>query len=343
MSFDDDQDMPGSLTTTLQSPGDFVPSHVREPGAQSPKMRALMKMAARVAPLDSSVLITGESGVGKEWLARWLHQSSRRARGPYVAVNCPAFPDTLLETELFGHVRGAFTGAVKDRAGRFEVAHGGTLFLDEIGDISAAMQVKLLRVLEEREICRVGENTVRRVDFRLITATHCDLPHEIGEHRFRKDLYYRLKVWDLDVPPLRERFEDVRSLANQFLEQAAATLNRPIIAYAPEAMDRILRYPWPGNIRELKNTAERACGAAAGSMIGIEDLPAEVRDGRPPSEGARDAGRLHDREREHILKVLTRHQGDRVRTAEELGISLSTLQRRLRQYGRAHDASTTKP
>jgi transcriptional regulator with PAS, ATPase and Fis domain len=314
---------------------DAVPPRTPEIGARSPKMRVLMDLAARVAPLDSTVLITGESGVGKEWLAQWLHEASPRVRGPYVAVDCPAFSETLLESELFGHVRGAFTGAVKDRTGRFEAAHSGTLFLDEIGDVSLAMQVKLLRVLEKREICRVGENTVRRVDFRLIAATNCDLPHEIREHRFRRDLYYRLKVWDFHVPPLRERLEEVRTLANQFLVHTAASLRRPIIAYAPEALDRILRYPWPGNIRELKHAVERACGAATGPYVRVEDLPAEVRDGRPPREVARDAGPLRDWERDHILKVLSRHHGDRVRTARELRISLSTLERRLRQYGRA--------
>jgi transcriptional regulator with PAS, ATPase and Fis domain len=298
-------------------------------------MRALMDLAARVAPLDSTVLITGESGVGKEWLARWLHKGSPRASGPYVPVHCSSFADTLLESELFGHVRGAFTGAVKDRAGRFEEAHGGTLFLDEIGEVSPAMQVKLLRVLEEREISRVGENAVRRVDFRLITATNCDLLHAIDEQRFRRDLYYRLKVWDLEVPPLRERLEDLPTLANQFLVQTAAHLRRPIVAYAPHALDRILRHPWPGNIRELKHAVERACGAATGPYVRVEDLPAEVRDERPPREVAPDAGPLRDRERDHILKVLSRHNGDRVRTARELSISLSTLKRRLRQYGRA--------
>jgi two-component system response regulator HydG len=331
MSKDDDDDVSRPITTTVQILSGTVPFGIREQDAQSPKMRALMTLAARVAPLDSTVLITGESGVGKEWLARWLHQSSARARGPYVAVNCPAFPDTLLETELFGHVRGAFTGAVKDRAGWFEVAHGGTLFLDEIGDISPAMQVKLLRVLEEREICRVGENSVRRVDFRLIAATNCDLLHEIAEHRFRRDLYYRLKVWDLYVPPLRERLEDVHALAHDFLLHTAASLRRPIIAYTPEALGRILRYPWPGNIRELKNTVERACGAASGPHIGVEDLPIEVGHAVPACERGPASRPACDCERNYVLKVLERHHGDRVRAAAELGISLSTLKRRLRR------------
>ena len=200
-------------------------------GSLSPSMHRVMVLAARVAPLDSTVLITGESGVGKERLARWLHENSPRARALFVPVNCGAFTDALLESELFGHVRGAFTGAVHDRLGVFEVAHGGTLFLDEIGDVSPAMQVRLLRVIQEREVRRVGESKARPVDVRLISATHRDLTEEIVETRFRRDLYYRLRVIDLQIPPLRERPEDLRELARDLLERAATRLHRPIVGY----------------------------------------------------------------------------------------------------------------
>jgi transcriptional regulator with PAS, ATPase and Fis domain len=329
MSNDDDEDVSRLITTTLQILSDPDPPRIPEFGAHSPKMRALMDLAARAAPVDDTVLITGESGVGKEWLARWLHDASPRARGCYVPVNCGAFADTLVESELFGHVRGAFTGALKDHAGVFEAAHRGTLLLDEIGEVSSAMQVKLLRVIEAREVRRVGETTARPVDFRLIAATNRDLPRAVAENRFREDLYYRLHVIDLHVPPLRERPEDLRTLADHFLAHAAARLRRPIVAFEPEAMDRILHYPWPGNIRELEHAIRRACLAATGPRLIVEDLPSSVRHGTPD----RDARPLREGERDHILKALERHHGDRVRTAEELRISLSTLNRKLRRYG----------
>jgi two-component system response regulator HydG len=333
MSLDDDPDGSGSLTTTLQIPGNSVSSHLPDPGAQSPKMRALMHLAARAAPLEHTVLITGESGVGKERLARWLHDASPRARGPYVAVNCRAVPDSLVDTELFGHARGAFTGAVKDYHGVFGAAHGGTLFLDEIGEVTHEMQVKLLRVIEAREVRRVGESTARRVDFRLIAATNCDLPDAVARHEFRADLYYRLHVIELTVPPLRERPEDLRALADHFLAQEAARLRRPIVGFAPEALDLMLQYHWPGNIRELENIIPGVCLAATGPRLTVEDLPIKVRYGALARECAGNARPLRDSERDHILRVLERHHGDRVRTAEELRISLSTLNRKLRRYG----------
>lgn len=314
-------------------PADAVVADVDVRGGQGSAMRRLLDLAARVASLDSTVLITGESGVGKERLARWLHGASRRAGGPFVAVNCGAFADTLLDSELFGHVRGAFTGAVHDRPGLFEVARGGTLFLDEIGDVSLPMQVKLLRVIQEREVIRLGEAKPRPIDVRLITATNRNLLEEVAQARYRHDLYYRLRVVDLHVPPLRERPEELLSLARDLLSQTATRLGRPITGYTPRALDRLITYLWPGNIRELEHAIERACAVATGPEIDVDDLPDAVQDSH--SLGRRSDRRpLADRELLYIRAVLDRYRGNRQRTAQELGISLSTLKRRLR--GRAH-------
>jgi len=309
-----------STPSTVSSAGPFTPNDA---------MRQLMTLAARVAPLDSTVLITGESGVGKERLARWLHQASPRAQRSFVAVNCGALADTLLESELFGHARGAFTGAVRDRCGVFEASSGGTLFLDEIGDVSPAMQVKLLRVIQEREVIRLGETKVRPVDVRLIAATNRDLLEEVAHQRFRRDLYYRLRVIDLHVPPLRERPDEIVALARDLLAEIAARLRRPIVGYRPAALARLLEYHWPGNIRELAHAIERACAVATGLEIDVEDLPAAVR-GSSPAERPLHPKPLVDRERAYIRAVIDRHHGDRRRAAKELGISLSTLKRRLR-------------
>jgi len=298
-------------------------------GGQSPLMRQVMELAARVAPLDTTVLITGESGVGKERLARWLHNRSPRARGPFVAVNGAALADSLIDSELFGHARGAFTGAIGDGVGVFEAAHRGTLFLDEIGEVSAATQVKLLRVIQEREVRRVGDAKTRPVDVRILAATNRDLVRDVAQGRFRGDLYYRLHVVDLHVPPLRERPEDLRALANAFLMRAAARLGRPVTAFSPEAFERLQRYAWLGNIRELEHAVERACVVATGTLIRTDDLPPEVSQARPADSDDR-AAPLRARERDHILAVLARHGGNRRRAAEELRISLSTLKRRLR-------------
>ena len=292
-------------------------------------MRRVLDIAARVAPLDVTVLITGESGVGKERLARSLHVASPcRAKGPFVAVSCGAFSDTLLESELFGHVRGAFTGAVNDSRGVFESAQGGTLFLDEIGEVSAAMQVKLLRVLQKREVRRVGEVKNRPIDVRVIAATNRDLLEEVAEQRFRADLYYRLRVIDLHVPPLRERPDELRWLAGHLLARTAERLQRPVVGFTPRALDRVLAYLWPGNIRELEHAIERACAFTSGDLVDLDDLPEAVTADRSGSGRVRHS--LADRERGYILAVLDRNHGDRRRTANELDISLSTLKRRLR-------------
>lgn len=340
MSPDDRVDVSRLIAPTLRMRIEPVVSEsvpARTPGrptaggvtTSSPPMLQLWDLAVRVAPTDLTVLITGETGVGKERLARWLHGASRRAQRPFVAVSCSALADTLLECELFGHARGAFPGAIDDRPGFFETARGGTLFLDDIGEVSPAMQGKLLRAIEEGEVRRFGETTIRRVDVRLIAATSRHLLAAVAQHRFRQDLYYRLRSIDLHVPPLRERPEELRELARDLLAREAARLQRPILGYTAHALDRMLAYPWPGNIRELLNAIECACAVTTGPEIDIEDLPAAVRTRHGVDrEYARQARK--DREAVYIREAVDRHHGDRRRAAEELGISLSTLQRRLR-------------
>ena len=301
----------------------------RDRAAQSPAMRHLWSLAARAAPTDSTVLITGESGVGKERVAQWLHAASPRATARFEPVDCAALPETLFETALFGHVRGAFTGAAGDQSGLFEVADGGTLFLDEIGEVSLALQSKLLRVIQERELRRVGETRIRRVNVRILAATNRDLLAEVRAHRFRKDLYYRLDVIKLHVPPLRERLEDLAALTDQLLARATVRLCRPTVGYTSAVMNQLLTYDWPGNVRELEHALERACAVATGPEIDVDDLPDVVR-GLRAREGSPTGRPLADREVAYIRAVVERHQGHRRRAAEELGISLSTLKRRLR-------------
>jgi transcriptional regulator with PAS, ATPase and Fis domain len=297
-------------------------------------MRRVYEKAGRVALQDTTLLITGDTGVGKERLARWVHAHSRRRDRRFVAVNCAAFPEALLDTHLFGHTRGAFTGAVQDAAGIFEAAAAGTLFLDEIGDVSSAMQVKLLRVIQEREVHRIGEWRARPIDVRLIAATNRNLSRDIEEGRFRADLFYRLRVAALDVPPLRARPEDLRVLARELLTRTAARLDREAMSYSPEAFARLMAYEWPGNVRELENAIEEACTLAAGPAIQIEDLPESIRRIPTPAprsavEGSHGRRPLERMERLYIEAVLQRHGGNRCRAAEELQISLSTLKRKL--------------
>jgi two-component system response regulator HydG len=308
--------------------------------AQSPAMRRVLHVAARVAPLEFTVLITGESGVGKERVARWIHAHSHRADRPFVAVNGGALPETLLDSFLFGHVRGAFTDARQDRLGVFEAAQGGTLFLDEIGDVSPATQVRLLRVIQEREIQRVGDTRVRRIDVRLVTATHRDLRQEVIQHRFREDLYYRLRVIELHVPPLRDRPEDLLILAADLLAQAAANLGRPLFGYTPRAIDHLLAYPWPGNIRELEHAIQHACVVSTGVHIDVEDLPEPVRHRHALSAPTPHVRSLIDYERDYILSVLQLNGGNRSRTAAQLHISRATLTRKLQSYRRATETDS---
>jgi len=301
---------------------------------KSPKMQQVVDLAQRVAKVDATVLITGESGVGKERVARLVHDESTRAAGPFIAVNCGAITETLLESELFGHKRGAFTGAASDRPGLFEAANRGSLLLDEIGDVSPGMQVKLLRVLQEKEIRRVGENKSRPVDVRVLAATNRDLAHEVAEGGFRQDLYYRLKVVELHVPPLRDRRDDILPLARVLLADAVVRMAREISGLSPQAADQLLRYDWPGNVRELENAMERAVALARGSRVGLDDLPEEIRQAFPkPIVSAGVVQSLADVEKEYILAVLKLNDGNRTRTAEQLRIGSVTLYRRLKSWG----------
>jgi len=315
----------------------------RETGivAVSERMRRVLDEARLVARVDSTVLITGESGVGKEAVARFIHDESARTARPFVAINCAAVPEALVESELFGHVRGAFTGATQDRVGLFESAAGGTLLLDEVGDLPMPMQVKLLRVLQEREFRRVGENRTRQVDVRVLGATHRDLAGEVAAGRFRQDLYYRLRVIEISVPPLRERREDVLPLARRILADTTRRMKLPVVGFAPDAANQLLRWGWPGNVRELQNVVERAAVMTKGDRISLEDLPDDVRRATPgtgaPGIGIVQARSLGDVEREHILGVLDSVGGNRAKAALVLGIGSATLFRKLKGYRGSKD------
>jgi two-component system response regulator HydG len=318
----------------------------------SPKMQRIFRLVSKVAPTDSSVLLLGESGTGKELIARSIHLQSRRASGPFVAVNVGAIPESLVESELFGSVRGAYTGAAGDREGLVESADGGTLFLDEIGDMPPATQVKLLRTLESSELRRLGDNQLRVVDIRVIAATHRDLLAEAEAGRFRHDLYYRLNVVQIELPPLRERREDVGLLASYFLDRAARKNGRAPLRFTPEVEGLLERYDWPGNVRELENAIEHAAAVTEGTVVRPADLPTAVRSPRlltrgaatapaataaaggvAADAGARDAWPLARVEEEHIRLVLARHRGNATAAARQLGISRTTLWRKLKQYG----------
>jgi len=303
---------------------------------RSESMQRVVAQARRVAAVDSSVLLLGESGSGKERIARLIHESSGRQAGPFVAINCAAVPESLLESELFGHARGAFTGAVTERAGLFESAKAGTLLLDEVGEVPASMQAKLLRVLQEREVRRVGENRTRPIDVRVISATHRDLQAEVKASRFREDLFFRLRVIELRVPPLRERADDIVPLARSAIADACARMKIPAKELSAGAIRRLLAAPWPGNVRELFNALERAVVLSDGRRIEAEDLPPDIQNPEqnasvtgPGHEGRRT---LADIERQAILGTLTAEGGNRAKTAERLGIGQATLFRKLKQY-----------
>ncbi|MBI4390789.1 MAG: sigma-54-dependent Fis family transcriptional regulator [candidate division NC10 bacterium] len=303
--------------------------------AESGAMQEVLGVVRRVAPSTATVLIQGESGTGKELVARALHAQSPRASGPFVAVNCAALPETLLESELFGHEKGAFTGASERRLGRFEAAEGGSIFLDEIGDLSPGLQVKLLRVLQERRVERVGANRPIPVDVRVIAATKVDLERAIREQRFREDLYYRLNVVTVTLPPLRRRREDLPPLLDHFLKRFAQANAKDIRGFTREARDALMKYDYPGNVRELENIVERAVLLSRGEVIGLADLPLAVQEGAGAA-GAPPASLpalLEQVEREKILEALRDAGGIQTRAAERLGISERALRYKLKKYG----------
>jgi two-component system, NtrC family, response regulator PilR len=310
---------------------------------QSEKMRAIFDLIQTVAPQSSRVLITGESGTGKELVARAIHENSARAQAPFITINCGAFPETLLESELFGYVKGAFTGANENRQGLFQAAHGGTLFMDEIGNMTLTMQVKLYRVLQEGKVRPLGSTEEGDVDVRVIAATNKDFEKEIAEGRFREDLYYRLSVIPLQLPALRERREDIPMLARHFLERFRKTMEKPIEGISPEAMRKLESYDWPGNVRELENTMERAVALESGTEISLRVLPDRIAGYASSMNGGNgaaafpDAGvdfekEIADAERRYLLAALEKAGGVRTRASELLKITY----RSFRHYAKKH-------
>ena len=304
----------------------------------SPAMTRLLETVAQVAPTEATVLITGASGTGKEMIAGIIHFNSLRKGGPFIKINCAAITETLLEAELFGHEKGAFTGADRRREGKFRQADGGTLFLDEISEMSPTMQVKLLRVLQEREITRVGGSEVVRVDVRIIAATNSDLLREIEAGRFREDLFYRLNVVSIDMPPLRERREDIPLIAQHFLQDYAAKNKKELKGFTPRALDRLIRYDWPGNVRELMNTVERGVVLSRSEYLDESDLTPlfrdrTARDKQEPAPSAIPVQSLEAVERDAILQTLKTAGDNKSEAARRLGITRRTLHKKLKKYG----------
>jgi transcriptional regulator with PAS, ATPase and Fis domain len=329
----------GSGTLFLDEIGEVAPT------VQAKLLRALqereirrvgaertIKVNARVAPLDTTVLIYGESGTGKEFIVRMIHDQSPRAAGPFVSINCAALTETLLESELFGHVRGAFTGAVRDKAGLFEVAGNGTLFLDEIGEVAPTVQAKLLRALQEREIRRVGAERTIKVNARVVAATNRDLRAAVEAGTFREDLYFRLGAFVITVPPLRDRREDIPPLVHDFVRRAAARVKKDVENVSPDAMTALMRYDWPGNVRELQHAIERAVIVARGTSIRLRELPPEVAQ-NSRQRALDDTLDLPALERAAIERALERFRGNRREAADALKISTVTLWRKMKQYG----------
>jgi two-component system response regulator HydG len=306
---------------------------------ETPIMRAVFQSIEKVAPTDASVYIHGESGTGKELVARAIHARSKRADGPFVKVNCGALTETLLESELFGHEKGAFTGAIKRKLGRFELADKGTLFLDEIGDVTPGLQLKLLRVLQEREFERVGGEETIKVDVRVVSATHRDIQADVATGRFREDLFYRLHVVPCHVPPLRERKEDIPRLVAHFIAKLGPRTNAAIKGLSDAALARLVTYNWPGNVRELENVIEQSLVFAEGDKIDLDALPAAVRGGAPENTLAVPTGEmslpdiLEDLERQLILRAYEKSGGVKTETARLLGIKTSALYYKLEKYG----------
>ncbi len=326
-----------ALAQTLTDPQKTRPPRDVQPAGlvgRSPAMLAVYKQIARAADTTAPVLIIGESGTGKELVARAVHAHSPRAARPFVAVNCGAIVETLLESELFGHVRGSFTGAVSDTKGIFEQGHLGTVFLDEIGETSPGLQVKLLRVLEESEVRPVGGHRTVRVDIRIVAATNTDIEKAVTEGRFRIDLYYRLGVITIAMPPLRDRREDIPLLAERFLRNACSRAQRNVAISAP-AMAALTTYDWPGNVRELENTVERLVVFSRGSVIDVADLPVTLQGGPQDLKTGlfQDLPSLDELERRYLRHVLEAVGGNRTRAAEVLGIDRRTLYRMAERYG----------
>jgi two-component system, NtrC family, response regulator HydG len=300
---------------------------------RSPVMQALFEMIENVALSEAPVLIHGESGTGKELVARAIHESSGRRDKPYIKVNCAALNENLLESELFGHAKGAYTGADRSRIGRFEAAHEGTIFLDEIGDIPPATQVKLLRVLEEKEIERVGEQTPIKVDVRIISATNRNLDALIEQGRFREDLFFRINVFPLQCPALREHIEDIPAIVQSFIRQNAGKTGKKILGLTPEAMEKMTHYPWPGNVRELRNAVEYAFVLCPSGGIGVHHLPSKVLGSTaeyPPHDTIQNSD---TEEKQELLRVLQKTQGNQSEAGRILGVSRVTVWKRIKKFG----------
>jgi two-component system response regulator PilR (NtrC family) len=313
---------------------------------QSPNMRAIFELIQTIAPQTSRILITGESGTGKELVARAIHENSQRSQAPFITINCGAFPETLLESELFGYMKGSFTGANENRQGLFQAAHGGTLFMDEIGNMSLTMQVKLYRVLQEGKVRPIGSNEESDVDVRIIAATNKNFEKEIAEGRFREDLYYRLSVIPIQLPPLRERREDIPLLARHFLETFRKTMEKPVESISPEAMSRLESYDWPGNVRELENTMERAVALETTGEVTLRVMPDRIAGysgtsstaglegaGAFPTDGVDFEKEIAEAERRYLQSALERANGVRTQAAELLKISY----RSFRHYAKKHN------
>lgn len=337
---------------------------------ESPAMRDVYRITRMVAPTRASVLLVGETGTGKELIARAVHVLSPRHEGPYVRVNCGALSESLLESELFGHVKGAFTGAVDNKTGRFEAAHLGTIFLDEISSMSHKLQVKLLRVLQEQEFERVGDSRTIRVDTRVVAATNQHLEDEIDAGRFREDLYYRLNVVPIYLPPLRDRREDLPILVDHFLKKYARENKRNIASCEPDVLDKMMAYSWPGNVRELENYVERAVVLSRGDAISLEQMPPQLRGEAPPriirtrsvdlatavdelvrlalQSSSSEEGNLFDKvvgavERELIEQVLAQSDQVQIKAAARLGINRNTLHKKLKDFGQATEPLPEQP
>lgn len=303
---------------------------------QSARMRQIFELVTRISDLAVNVLILGESGTGKEMIARAIHQNSARAEKSFIPINCAAIPETLLESELFGYVRGAFTDAHRDRRGLFQAAKGGVLFLDEISEIPLSLQAKLLRVIEDKEVRPLGANQGEKVDVRLVSACNRDLERLIQEGRFRQDLYYRLNVIRIDLPPLRERAEDIPILVEHFMRKFSNQSHRQLDGVEPEALTALMRHPWPGNVRELEHTIERAVLLGKRALIGLEDLPSSLaaRSDQvlPVAEAVAKSYTLRDLERDYIMRVMETTNGNKTEAARILGVDRTTLYRKLEEY-----------